>query len=157
MMAMFDIREIFELATRIEENGHTFYAYMAKTVTNGEAQDLFAFLADEELKHKKTFTDMVARLVNYQPTPNLPSEYFDYLRAYTGSSVFQQGLTEAEMAKFADVAAALQYSIQREADSILYYHEIKNFAPENQAHLIDKIIQEERKHYVKLSMLAKNL
>ena len=65
-------------------------------------------------------------------------------------------LLEEELKKLGDLASVLDYSMHREADSILYYHEIKNFVPESEHGIIDTIIQEERRHYVKLSELAQS-
>jgi rubrerythrin len=45
--------------------------------------------------------------------------------------------------------------MQREADSILYYHEAKRFTGEKHYNIIDKIIAEERKHFGRLSELRK--
>jgi len=47
------------------------------------------------------------------------------------------------------------FGIQRELDSTLYFHEIKKFVPKSQHNLIDRIIDEERKHFSKLSELRK--
>jgi rubrerythrin len=40
-------------------------------------------------------------------------------------------------------------------DSILYYHEIKRFVPASQHATLDQIIEEERKHFAKLSEVKK--
>jgi rubrerythrin len=45
--------------------------------------------------------------------------------------------------------------MQRELDSILYYHEIKNLVPQAQHDTIEKIIIEERKHYAALDDMKK--
>jgi hypothetical protein len=41
-------------------------------------------------------------------------------------------------------------------DSVLYYHEIKRFVATGQHDAIDKIIEEERKHFSQLSKMRKN-
>jgi len=45
--------------------------------------------------------------------------------------------------------------MQRELDSILYYHEVKNLVPAAQHEAIEKIIEEERKHYTTLLEMKK--
>ncbi|MBD3308439.1 hypothetical protein GF339_18550 [candidate division KSB3 bacterium] len=156
-METFDVRQIVTLATKIEENGYRFYTYMAERLDNDAVKKLFAFLADEERNHRRTFEGMLAKLRDRKPVETLPTEYFEYLQTYTDSSIFQQEMSTQEMEQFADVPAALKYSIDREADSILYYHEIKNFLPDSEHRIIDTIIEEERRHYVKLSELAKTM
>ena len=50
---------------------------------------------------------------------------------------------------------ALEFGIRRETDSILYYHEVKKFVPEARQGAIDGIIEEERRHFVRLHEMKK--
>lgn len=150
------MREVFKYAMKIEENGYNFYTYMAQNMQDPEVKNLFQFLAEEEVKHKQTFEGMLSKLGEQKPVETIPTEYFDYLRAYTNTSIFQQDLSDEDMAKLADLSSTLKYSMERESDSILYYHEIKAFLPISEHDIIDRIIQEERKHYLKLFQLAEN-
>ena len=59
------------------------------------------------------------------------------------------------MAKLKDIISALEFGIRRELDSILYYQEMKNFVPEQQHSSIDRIIEEERNHFLELSGIKK--
>ena len=150
------MREVFKYAMKIEENGYNFYTYMAQSMQDPKVKDLFQYLADEEVKHQQTFEGMLNKL-QQKPIETVSSEYFDYLRVYTDASIFQQDLSEQDMAKLADLSSALKYSMERESDSILYYHEIKAFLPASEHDVIDRIIQEERRHYVKLFQLAESM
>ncbi len=156
-MSTFDVREMLKLALKIEENGYKFYTYMAKKMESKEMKNLFTFLADEEVKHKRIFEVMSAKLGDYKLVENLPAEYLDYLRVYTNTGIFQQEMSEKDMEKLADISSAFRYSIGRESDSILFYHELKNFIPESKHNAIDMIIEEERKHYIKLSELSQQI
>jgi len=156
-MATFDVRDIFTIAMKIEENGQAFYTTMAKQQDDQDLQSFFLFLADEEARHRQTFAGMLARLSNYQPAESAPTDYFAYLQAYVDVSIFRPELTQQEVEALRDLPAAINYSLNRESDSILYYHEIKGFLPESDHAQIEKIIEEERRHYVKLSQLAKQL
>ncbi len=156
-MSTFDVREMLKLAIKIEENGYKFYTYMTKKMESKEMKNLFTFLADEEVKHKRIFEVMSAKLGDYKLVENLPAEYLDYLRVYTNTSIFQQEMSEKDMEKLADISSAFRYSIGRESDSILFYHELKNFIPESKHNAIDMIIEEERKHYIKLSELSQQI
>ena len=49
------------------------------------------------------------------------------------------------------------FAIRREIDSINYYNEIKSFVPEEQRNLVEEIIEEERRHFLKLSEFKKKL
>ena len=52
---------------------------------------------------------------------------------------------------------AVEFAVQREIESILYYLEARGFVPESQKGEIDKILDEERRHYLKLIEVKKNL
>ena len=156
-MATFDVRDIFTIAMKIEENGQAFYAAMAQQHDNLEIRGLFVFLAEEEGRHRKTFERMRDKLSQHPTVENAPTEYFDYLQAFVDSSIFRQELSQEEQAALQAFPAAIEYAIGREADSILYYHEIKGFVPSSEQPIIEQIIHEERRHYLKLTALAKQL
>ncbi|OYD15867.1 hypothetical protein CH333_04745 [candidate division WOR-3 bacterium JGI_Cruoil_03_44_89] len=154
-MSIFEASEIYQFAIRIEENGERFYHQMAQKIENANMEKVFTYLANEEVKHKKTFEDMVSKIEKYEPPESYPGEYFSYLRAYTDNIIFSQAKLEEEMSKIKDAISAIDFAIQRELDSILYFLEMKNLVPVSQRNLIDGIIEEERRHFVKLSGLKK--
>jgi len=51
----------------------------------------------------------------------------------------------------------VNFAIDRESDSILFYSEIKNLVPEKQQGKVDEIIYEERRHFVMLSDFKKEV
>ena len=59
--------------------------------------------------------------------------------------------------KVKDAKEAIQFGIEVELDSINYYQEIKRFIPDYQQDTIEKIIGEERSHFLKLSDIKKTL
>ncbi len=153
-MSVFEPSEVFQFAIRIEEGGEKFYRKMAERLNDAEVKSLFSTLADEEVKHKKTYEAMVAKIEDYEPVESYPGEYFAYLRAYADNILFTPSQMDEAIAKTKDAAAALKFAIDRELDSILYYQEVKNLVPKNQQGLIDKIIEEERRHFVKLTQCS---
>ncbi|MEA3432530.1 MAG: ferritin family protein [candidate division WOR-3 bacterium] len=154
-MGIFKASEIYQFAIRIEENGEKFYRKMAEKLENANMKKVFTYLADEEVKHKKTFEDMVSKVEKYEPPESYPGEYFAYLRAYADNIIFSQEKLEEEMSKIKGAISAIDFAIQQELDSILYYLEIKNLVLGSQRSLINGIIEEERRHFVKLSGLKK--
>ena len=61
--------------------------------------------------------------------------------------IFTKEIMDRQPAKVTDTVGAFEFAMQRELDSVLYYHEIKNMVPAAQHEAIDKIIEEERRHY----------
>jgi rubrerythrin len=64
---------------------------------------------------------------------------------------------DKQLAKVTNTSEALDFAIQRELDSILYYHEIKKMVPAAQHDALEKIIEEERSHFLSLSAMKKAL
>jgi rubrerythrin len=150
-MSVFEPSEVFQFAIRIEEGGEKFYRTMAEKLQDAEVKSLFSALADEEVKHKKIYEGMVSKIEEYEPIESYPGEYFSYLRAYADNIIFTPKKMQEEMNRIKDASSALKFAIDRELDSILYYQEVKNLVPKNQRDLIDKIIEEERRHFMKLT------
>lgn len=157
MSILFEPSEIFKIAIKMEENGEKFYTEAAQKLNEGKIKALLNTLAKEEVSHKKTFEEMLAKIDEYIPEESYPGEYLTYLKAYTEKIIFDSKKIEKEMANINDVSSALDFAINRELDSILYYNEIKKSVIKSRQDLIDKIIEEERKHFLKLSDTKKNL
>ena len=156
MGSQFEASDIFEIAMRIEENGSSFYRYAVQIATGEDAKEMFGWLAGEEDKHKALFKDMLSKIETQAPPESYPGEYGAYLHGYADNNlIFKQGVVDAEMARITDTLSAIDFAIRRELDSILYYHEIKGFIAEDQHESIDKIINEERRHFKMLSEMKK--
>lgn len=148
--------EILQFAIKIEENGWEFYKKFAELADNEKIRELFFLLSDDEIKHKEIFEGMLSEIETYEPQEVYPPEYFSYLRAYADNIIFKKGLDE-QLQKNLDAAAIIDFGIRMELDSIAYYQETKNFVPKDQKNTIDKIIEEERKHFLKLASFKNTL
>ena len=155
MSLFFDASDVFRFAIRIEENGEKFYHYAVRITEDDDVKEVFKYLANEEISHKKIFEDLLLKIEKYEPFESYPGEYFAYLRAYVDRIIFTNEMLDKEISNVRDTSSAIDFGIQRELDSILYFHEIKKFVPKRQHNLVDKIIDEERIHFSKLSELKK--
>jgi len=155
----FRASEIFEIALKIEEHGEKFYSHAAASIAkNEDLKGLFEFLATEEATHQKTFAGILSKIEQYKPPESFPGEYFEYLGAYAENLIFSDAEFDALMKKITDPGDAVEFAIQREIQSVLYYLEMRNLVPEGpQRAEIDKIINEERRHYLKLNEIKKNM
>jgi len=155
-MQVFAASDIMEVAIRIEENGITFYKFAEQMAKQEDAKKLFAHLADAEAGHKRTFEKFFAAMEKYNPPEQYAGEYSAYLRNYVDNNlIFTKDVMDKQLAGVKDTVAAFEFAMQRELDSILYYHEIKNLVPQAQHDAIEKIIDEERKHYAILCDMKK--
>jgi rubrerythrin len=142
--------DVYEIAVQIERNGEKLYRHAVGVTDDPKMKELFTLLADEEVKHMKLFEGLGSQVEHYQTREKYDGEYCSYVRSYSEGLVFTPERMEKEMAKVKSADDAIEFGIQREIESILYYLETRNFVPENQRADIDKIIDEERRHYLKL-------
>jgi rubrerythrin len=151
-----NVHDVVSFAIRIEENGEQFYREAAEIVTDRPVKELFERLAKEETVHRKTFEKLLSGLGDYRPPETYEGEYMAYLRDFIdGRAVFKDHPKIAELAKASSIAGALDFAIQREMDSILYYQEIKKFMGTRHIEAIDLIVDEERMHFALLSKLRR--
>ncbi len=150
------VSEILQFAIKIEENGEEFYRKIADETQNEKINKLFILLEDDEVKHKEIFERMLPEIEKYEPREIYSPEYFAYLRAYADNIIFKKGI-EKMLPKNMNPGSIMDFGMRMELDSIAYYQETKNFIPQNQQNVLDRIIQEERKHFLKLAELKKNL
>ncbi len=159
MSQMFSISEIFQFAIKIEENGEKFYKAVAQKIKEHETKTVFLILAEEEVRHRQIYEKMLSEIESYKPEEIYPEEYFLYLKAYVDNIIFSDKKLD-EFLKFninIDLSYAIDYAMQKEVESILYYIEIKKFVSKEQSTKVDKIIEEERRHYLKLQNLKKEI
>ncbi|MCX5857195.1 MAG: ferritin family protein [Deltaproteobacteria bacterium] len=155
-MGAFEASDIVEFAIRIEENGANFYRFAVQIAKDESTKKLFEQLATAEDYHKKTFEKIFAAMDKAAPPEGYPGEYAAYLHNYVDNAIiFKKEALDQELARVKDTASALDFAIQREMDSILYYHEIKGMVPTHEHGTVDKIIEEERRHLTMLSVMKK--
>lgn len=156
MAIFFNVSEIYQFAIKIEENGEKFYRNIAHKTKNKAVKELFEFLAEEEVRHKKVFEKNLSEIEKYEPPEIYPGEYFAYLKAYAEELIFPKNI-EKDLNDKENILEAINFGIRRELDSIMYYLEIKDLVPETQHSELDKIIKEERSHFVRLSNIKKKI
>lgn len=153
-MIRFTSGDAVECAVQIEENGETFYRRMAEKFDDPEVKKLFTFLIKEESKHKEVYAGMLSKLEKHTTLENYPEEYYAYLKAYVEKVIFSPERLEEEMYRIKDEKSAIDFAIRAELETILYYEEMKKLVKEKDQELIEKIIAEERKHFLELSELS---
>jgi len=74
-----------------------------------------------------------------------------------GKAGFKDRPKIGQLAKANSLPEVLDFAIQREMDSVLYYQELKKFVGAVYANAIDLIIDEERMHFAFLSKLRRGV
>lgn len=157
-MSVFSASDIIEFAVRIEENGENFYRYAVQLAKDQETKDLFTRLANDEAGHQKIFRKIFSQIEKLPPPEQYDGEYDAYLRNYVDNSIiFKKEVLDAELTRVKDQTSALDFAMRRELDSILYYHEIKRLVPSSEHDTVERVINEERRHYDRLCTIKKNM
>jgi rubrerythrin len=87
-MADFHIRDIYDIAYKMEEDGEKFYRSLSKKFENSEVAAMFDYLADEEVGHKKVFKQIFADVKTLPINETIPGEYQEFINAYVDDLVF---------------------------------------------------------------------
>lgn len=148
-MKKFSVNEVIGQAVQTERLGYQFYSSMAKKFEKEEAfKKLFTTLAEKELRHEKTFSELKEITGNEEPEGW--DEVSRYLRAIVESEFFL-GKTKAlpELQQVKSVEDAVKFAIGFEKETMLYFYEIRNVVKEKD--VVDEIINEEKSHIMWLS------
>jgi len=147
--------EVIEMAVRTEKTGQKFYSETAKKTKSKILGALFSFLALEELKHEKTYKKLY-NIIKEDPRtmPYNLDEMGLYLQAITDSKFFL-GSNKAlsAIAKVKTPKALLDYAIQFEKETMLFYIEILNMINSKNKPLVQSIITQEKHHIRKLTSM----
>ena len=152
-MSLLGIGQLLEYAVQVEEKGELFFREWAEKTASDDLKKMFELLAEEESIHKKTFEDLKDKIGDDSVNAGIPGDYDDYLRLFTGEILFR----DEEAKAVTGLHEAIEFAKKQELDSILFYSDMRAFLPVGHEGVIKKIIDEERKHYVKLSLLGKKL
>ncbi len=141
-MEKFSVSEVMEQAVQTERLGYQFYSSMAKKFEKEDAfKNLFETLAQKELRHKKTFSELKEITGNEEPEGW--EDVSRYLRAIVESEFFRgknKSLPSLEHVK--SIGDAVNFAMGFERETLLYFHEIRNIIKEKD--IVDEIINEEK-------------
>lgn len=149
--------EILNVAIQMEIAGRSFYQELQKKAEQEEKRNLFAYLADEEQKHRELFEGLKKERGVFRTEFGYDLEdYHMGLSLLEESAVFRTDEDAIQMAQKASSAEeALDAAIRFEKDSILYYQEMRPIVAQEYHGILDRIINEEKLHFRKLSEMRK--
>lgn len=155
----FSAEETLKIAIEIEKNGREFYEGMLEVTDDPEIDEVFRDLANQEVKHRETFEEMLGD-VEAEEGPDLNSLLYgeledSYLNALADSKIFTPANENIEEAREADNRdELLSIAISLEKDTILYYYEIlQNAKKSEDQDIIMDVIDEEKAHVKRLAGL----
>jgi rubrerythrin len=156
-MSLFDAKKIITTAITMEINGEKFYSELARRMKDAKMKKVFLFLAGEEVKHRKIFEQFLFDLPDTEKPRTFYNEYFAYLRSYVDSNIFSFPKLKEKIVAVKDLVSAVNFAIQRELESIGYYQEMKAWVPVRDHAAIQSIIEEERRHFIRLIEIKRRI
>lgn len=154
-MERFTIREVLEQAIQTEKLGYRFYTSMAEKFKADQGLvKLFSTLAEKELRHEKTYTELKETVGDAEPEGW--DEVSPYLRAIVESEFFL-GTNKSlpSMEHITSVAAAVDFAIGFEKETLLYFYGVKDAVREKE--LVEEVINEEKSHVMWLNAFKNSI
>ena len=159
MTVTFNALEVFEIAEQIERNGTDFYIRAAELFDDPKISEIFLRLAEWEKQHEQTFAKMKQELSekDRQKSVSEPDDLLPEPRVMAGMAVFGiRSKPAEELRGRQEKTDIIRRALEKEKDSIVFYHGLKEFVPvEADKEKIDEIIKEEMKHIVILDQSLK--
>ncbi|MDC0977619.1 ferritin family protein [bacterium] len=151
MEQKYSISEIVQFAIEIEKEGTIFYQKMSEKTKNQELKDLYLQLKNDEIQHQQTYENMKNTLEDSDKiTDGLENEYANYLHKYIENTIFDETKLESLTESLVNDSETIEFAVKKEQESIEYYKNMKNLVPQENVSIIEKIIEEEQFHVIKL-------
>ena len=152
---MFLIHEILDLAIRLEKNGESVYRNAVKKACKPELVSLLVWMADEEVKHARWFSDLKQKIVTDSINPFMAEIGREIFGDMLGKKSFSHQEVDFSKVERADDLIAI--FIEFEKDTVLFYQTLKPFIEDKDTltHL-EEIIEEENNHIAMLHKFLKD-
>ena len=151
--------EVFEIAEQIERNGTNFYIRAAELFDDPDICQMFLKLAEWEKEHELVFAGMKQQLSEQsrQESASEPEDLLPDPRVMAGLAVFGiRSNPSEELHGRQEKTDIIRRAVEKEKDSIVFYHGLKEFVPAGaDKNKIDDIIKEEMRHIVILDQSLK--
>lgn len=153
---LYNIRDVFDIAVRIEQNGAAFYRNAAKTVSGKEAKEFMTMLSIKEEEHESFFQTLRKKLqIDDDIEVAIPDEdniILKYLQMLVDGEVFVNIKPSDEIfVEGVSMETLLKVAINFEKDTIIYFTSVKELLHlEEDKDQIDFIIREEMEHLITL-------
>ncbi|RPJ75593.1 MAG: hypothetical protein EHM15_03370 [Desulfobacteraceae bacterium] len=147
---MFEIKEILDVAIRLERNGEETYRKAMASFADEEMNALLSWMADEEAAHRAWFAALQTRLDTGAQNPFIEEMSREVFNDLVGGQSFS--LKEVDFSQIESLEELVSVFAEFEKDTVLFYELIEPFIedPDTRAHL-RQIIAEENRHIAQLS------
>jgi len=150
----YSLHDLIDLAVQFENGVERYYRYAADK--NEKFRDIFLRLAEDEKRHAAIYQN----LISHKDTENSigRKEAAPYISVIIESEALQYLQGRKNFPEKADKPAeALKFALGVEKDTILFYYQIHEKIQEKKKNIVEKIIDEEKKHIEKIRQTYERL
>jgi rubrerythrin len=146
---VFSIQEILDLAIRLEKNGESVYRKAVDKVSKPDLVSLLEWMADEEVKHARWFSELKHTLETDSINPFMEEMGREIFTDMLGEKSFSH--RDVDFSKIDQPHDLVAVFIEFEQDTVLFYETLKAFIEDSDTlNHLEKIIAEENNHIAKL-------
>ena len=146
---MFSAPEILDLAIQLEKNGESVYRNAVDKVTKPELVSLLIWMADEEARHMRWFSEVKNNFETHSINPFMEEMGRKVFGGILGDKSFSH--RDVDFSNVDRQEDLIGIFIEFEKDTILFYETLIPFIEDNETlENIAKIIAEENNHIKKL-------
>jgi rubrerythrin len=146
---VFSIQEILDLAIRLEKNGESVYRKAVDKVSKPDLVSLLEWMADEEVKHARWFSELKHTLETDSINPFMEEMGREIFTDMLGEKSFSH--RDLDFSKIDQPHDLVAVFIEFEQDTVLFYETLKAFIEDSDTlNHLEKIIAEENNHIAKL-------
>jgi rubrerythrin len=147
-------QEILKIAAKVESQGQKLYAALESNTEDVKIKQIWNFLKQQEMVHRQIFEDMLTNAGGLIIHEFGNGEYDAYMQAIALEYIITLKMIEEKVkTKFASDLAAVDFALSMEKESVLVYTALKEYINKDKQHILEKIINEEKKHLVQLTNL----
>jgi rubrerythrin len=154
----FTSEEIIELALEMEKSGKVFYEKAVAYAEGSKLKGMLSYLAEEEERHIADFQKIEEKLSkDFSPEETYVGEYGDYMKAMVNSHIFNCSNIEDLLKGVKTDREILNFALSFEKDSIMIFQEFVNFVDKSGHAVIDQLVNEEKGHIKKISLMFQEI
>lgn len=147
--------DLLDLAIQTETRGERFYRAAEKAASDAQAKQLFRYLGDQEIAHRRLFERLGGAIVVTEIDPLAWDEALAYIEATVDSAFFAHDAPIHAVTLGETVAAMLEQAIAFEQQTLLYFSSLRDLVQPANRPLVDRVMAEERTHVRRLAAMLK--
>ncbi len=150
------IKDVLIVSVQLEEKNRKLYQELAARVTDKASKELFLVLSKEEDKHVEIFNLMLGD-VTYNLAPDSNDDRMALLLQHFQRKILPPEVMKQKLSELKSLESIFEFAIRIELDHITFYTEIKSHLIKDHQFYINTIIDEERKHFLRLQQMRRSL